>query len=123
MAAHLDYVAPMLYPSHWGPGHFGLSDPVRDPYRVIYESLGQFEDAVAGTRARVIPWLEDTTYRAWDRPLQVREQLRATADRGIDEWLLWNPADRYTPSAIDPHGLAGESSDTGDTDGDGADSS
>ncbi|MEX2562343.1 MAG: hypothetical protein WD358_03705, partial [Nitriliruptoraceae bacterium] len=65
----------------------------------------------------------DTTYRAWDRPLQVREQLRATADRGIDEWLLWNPADRYTPSAIDPHGLAGESSDTGDTDGDGADSS
>jgi len=116
MADHLDYVAPMLYPSHWGPNHFGLSDPVRDPYTVIYESLGQFEDAVAGKRARVIPWLEDTTYRAWDRAFQVREQLRATADRGIDEWLLWNPADRYTPSAIDPHGLVDESSDTDDPD-------
>lgn len=105
MARHLDYVAPMLYPSHWGPNHFGLADPVRDPYTVIFSSLATFEDAVDGLRARVIPWLEDTPYRAWNRPLQVREQLRATADRGIDEWLLWNPADHYTPSAIDPWGI------------------
>jgi hypothetical protein len=101
MAEHLDYVAPMIYPSHWGRGEYGVADPNRQPYDIVRATLEVWDEAVDGRRARVVPWLEDTTYRAWDRPFQVREQIRAARDHGIDEWLMWNPGSRFTPSAYD----------------------
>jgi hypothetical protein len=102
MAEHLDYVAPMIYPSHWGAGEYGVADPNRQPYDIVTATLEVWEEATAGKRARVIPWLEDTPYRAWDRPFQIREQIRATLDAGIDEWLMWNPGSTFTPEAYDP---------------------
>jgi hypothetical protein len=104
MAEHLDYVAPMIYPSHWGPGEYDVADPNRQPYDIITATLEIWKEQVEGKRARIVPWLEDTTYRAWDRPFQVREQIRASADQGIDEWLMWDPVVRYTPEAYEPLG-------------------
>jgi hypothetical protein len=104
MAEHLDYVAPMIYPSHWGPGEYDVADPNRQPYDIITATLEVWAEQTEGKRARVVPWLEDTTYRAWDRPHQVREQIRATQDQGIDEWLMWDPVVRYTPEAYEPLG-------------------
>ncbi len=101
MAEHLDYVAPMLYPSHWGPYEYGVADPNRQPYDIISESLKVWNDTVADRRARVVPWLEDTPYKAWDRPFQIREQIRAAEDHGTGEWLMWNPGSNFTPSAYD----------------------
>ena len=101
MAEHLDYVAPMIYPSHWGVGEYGVADPNRQPYDIVRATLEVWDEAVEGRRARVVPWLEDTTYRAWDRPFQVREQIRATRDHGIAEWMMWNPGSRFTPEAYD----------------------
>ena len=101
MAEHLDYVAPMLYPSHWGPGEYGVSDPNRQPYDIIRATLEVWEAATEGSRARVVPWFEDTPYRAWDRPFQIREQIRAARDHGIDEWLMWNPGSTFTPEAYE----------------------
>jgi hypothetical protein len=102
IAEHVDYVAPMVYPSHWAPGEYGVANPNREPHAIVHASLGSFQDAVAGRRARVVPWLEDTLYASWDRPFQVAEQLRATAERDIDEWLLWDPWVRYTPEVLEP---------------------
>ncbi len=116
MAQHLDYVAPMIYPSHWGPGELGLSNPLREPYEVVVRSLATFQEAVAGTRARVVPWLENSTYRAWDRPFQIAEQIRGTYDSGIEEWLLWDPSVRYTPDAIRPPGWDDADDDAEDED-------
>lgn len=104
MAEHLDYVAPMLYPSHWGPGEYGVADPLRQPYDMLTSSLEVFQEAVEGTDARVIPWLEDSNYPVSlgypDRAEYVREQIRATYDAGIPEWLLWDSAVRYTEAAM-----------------------
>jgi hypothetical protein len=100
MAQYLDVVAPMVYPSHWARSEYGLADPLRAPYDIVARSVADHVAAVAGTGARIVPWLEDTRYRAWDRPRQVREQLRATYDLGITEWMLWDPGNSYTPSAI-----------------------
>jgi hypothetical protein len=101
MAEHLDYMAPMIYPSHWGPGEYDVADPNRQPYDIIRATLEVWDEATEGTRARIVPWLEDTPYRAWDRPFQVREQIRATLDHGIDEWLMWNPGSTFTPAAYE----------------------
>lgn len=97
MADHLDYVAPMLYPSHWGPWEYGVEDPNRQPYDIISEALKVWNEATAGKRARVVPWLEDTPYRAWNRPQQVREQLRAAAEHADNEWMMWHPGSTFTP--------------------------
>jgi hypothetical protein len=102
MAEHLDYVAPMLYPSHWGVGEYGVSDPNRQPYDIITATLEVWQEATDGKRARIVPWFEDTPYRAWDRPFQIREQIRAANDAGIDEWLMWNPGSTFTPDAYPP---------------------
>jgi hypothetical protein len=103
MADHLDYVAPMIYPSHWGPGEYGIDDPNGQPYDIVRATLQIWNETVEGHRARVVPWLEDTAYRAWDRPFQIREQIRGAADEGIDEWLMWNPSSRFTYDAYDPY--------------------
>ncbi len=104
MAEHLDYVAPMIYPSHWGVGEYGVADPNRQPYDIVRATLEVWDEATEGKRARVVPWLEDTPYRAWDRPHQVREQIRGAKDHGIDEWLMWNPGSTFTPEAYDRRG-------------------
>jgi hypothetical protein len=99
LAQHVDFIAPMVYPSHWGPGEYDLSDPNRAPFDIVARALQGFLDAVEGTDTRIVPWLEDTAYRAWDRPHQIREQIRGAASIGIDEWMMWDPNVRYTPDA------------------------
>ena len=51
------------------------------------------------------PWLQDFTLGA---PVyagaEVRAQIQATYDAGVDEWILWNPGSRYTVSALEPVG-------------------
>ncbi|HSK24704.1 MAG TPA: putative glycoside hydrolase [Egicoccus sp.] len=101
LSEHLDFVAPMVYPSHWGPGEYGVADPNRQPYDIITATLGIWKETVDGARARIVPWLEDTRYREWDRPHQVREQIRAARDQGIEEFLMWDPNVQYTLEAYD----------------------
>jgi hypothetical protein len=102
LSEHLDYVAPMIYPSHWGPGEYDVADPNRQPYDIITATLDIWKDQTDGTRSRVVPWLEDTRYRAWDRPEQVREQIRAARDQDIHEFIMWDPNVDYTVEAYEP---------------------
>jgi hypothetical protein len=102
LSEHLDYVAPMIYPSHWGPGEYGVDDPNRQPYDIITATLDVWKEQVEGTRSRIVPWLEDTVYRAWDRPHQVREQIRAARDQDVPEFIMWDPNVDYTVDAYDP---------------------
>lgn len=101
LSQHLDFVSPMIYPSHWGPGEYGVADPNRQPYDIITATLEVWQEVTDGTRARIVPWLEDTKYREWDRPHQVREQIRAARDQGIEEFLMWDPNVQYTLDAYD----------------------
>ena len=39
MARHLDYICPMIYPSHYGDGNFGIEHPDTQPYDTIYAAL------------------------------------------------------------------------------------
>jgi hypothetical protein len=91
----------MIYPSHWGPGEYGVADPNRQPYDIITATLEVWKAQTDGTRAGIVPWLEDTNYRAWDRLEQVREQLRAARDQGVDGFMMWDPNVNYTVDAYD----------------------
>jgi hypothetical protein len=106
MAEHLDYVAPMIYPSHWGPGEYGVDNPLMQPGDMVRATLGIWLEVTEGTRARVKPWLEDSNYPVSlgypDRAQYVREQIEATYELGLREWLLWDSSVRYTDAAMVP---------------------
>lgn len=102
MSAHVDYVAPMVYPSHWGPGEYGVADPDRQPYDIVYLSLLDFENATEGSEAQVIAWLQDFSLGSSYGAAEVKAQIEASLDAGVDGFLLWDPAATYTSDGLTP---------------------
>ena len=100
MSDHVDYVAPMVYPSHWGRGEYGVVHPEAQPYDITRASLAQFQRVLAGTNTAVVPWLQDFSMRVNYGPDEVRAQIDAAADLGISDWLLWDPQVTYTNEGI-----------------------
>ncbi len=105
----VDYNCPMMYPSHYGPGNFGLAVPDAHPYATIAGGIrdAKSRDANLETPAALRPWLQDFTAK-WVRgyirygPEEVRAQIRALEENGIHEFLLWNAGNRYTRDALMP---------------------
>lgn len=105
MAEHLDYLCPMIYPSHYGDGNFGIDHPDTRPYDTILVALKGSKEAlnIHGDDDHIVtvrPWLQDFTATYLDHYIeygdaQVREQIQAVYDAGYDEWILWNAACRY----------------------------
>jgi hypothetical protein len=105
IALHTDYVAPMLYPSHWNNGEYGVANPTRQPYDIVKASLADFQAAVAPTGRPLVPWLEDFSDKGVTYgDEQVQDQIRAAQELGVDNWLLWNPDTLYTQTALTPIG-------------------
>ena len=100
MSDHVDYVAPMVYPSHWGRGEYGVAHPEAQPYDITRASLAQFQRVLAGTNTAVVPWLQDFSMRVSYGPDEVRAQIDAAADLGISDWLLWDPEVTYTTEGL-----------------------
>jgi hypothetical protein len=104
LSEYLDYVAPMIYPSHWGPGEYDVANPLMQPYDMVAATLEVWQEVTADKRARVLPWLEDSNWPIRlgypDRAGYIREQIQATYDAGIDEWMLWDSSVRYTTAGM-----------------------
>ncbi|HUS60923.1 MAG TPA: putative glycoside hydrolase, partial [Acidimicrobiales bacterium] len=105
MARAVDYLAPMIFPSNWGPGQYRVASPVREPFEITKRSLTHFQQVTAGTGVRLLPWIQDFTLGGVPYgPAEVRAQIDAAASLGIDGFLLWNPGVRYTAAALTPIG-------------------
>lgn len=102
MSEHLDYVAPMVYPSHWGPGEYGVDDPNNQPYDITLRSLEDFMELTSGTQAGIVSWLQDFSLGVDYGPEEVRAQIQASRDAGVTNILLWDAATTYTRAALDP---------------------
>lgn len=103
MAKALDSICPMLYPSHYGDGYFGIAHPDTQPYDTVFQALSESAEklsALSGDPAVVRPWLQDFTASYLRRhisygPKEVRDQIQAVYDAGYEEWILWNASSRY----------------------------
>ena len=100
-----DVVLPMVYPSHFAPGTYGLSNPNAAPYATIDHALEDAARRSAGiaAAARIVPWYQDFTLGPPRYGVaHVRAQMRAGYDNGVRSWMLWNPRSRYTVDALAP---------------------
>ena len=100
IARHVDYIAPMVYPSHWVDGEYDVDHPNAEPFDIVKASLADFQAKVAGTGTPLMPWLQDFSLGYTYGPTEVRAQIDAAAQLGISDWLLWNPGVRYTSGAL-----------------------
>ncbi|WP_328393073.1 putative glycoside hydrolase [Nocardia sp. NBC_00416] len=102
IAKQVDFVAPMIYPSHWNTGEYGVADPNNQPYDIVAAALRDFQTVTKGTGAKVIPWLQDFSLGADYGDAQVRAQIDATNRAGIDSFFLWSPSVSYHAGALAP---------------------
>lgn len=123
-----DYVAPMVYPSHFGKGFNGYTKPAEYPYEVIHSSMSSaIKKAVSTTTRSVLvaeqpiastspqlytkktynmhklrPWLQAFDLGAIYTPEMVRKQIQATYDVGLTSWMLWNAGSVYDKGGLLP---------------------
>ncbi len=112
MAKYLDYICPMIYPSHFGEGNYGIKYPDLEPYNIIRkaltasrEKLGQIPEEEH--RAIVRPWLQDFTATWIKKHMkyggeELREQIRGVEAAGYAQWLLWNAGCVYSEDGLLP---------------------
>lgn len=102
---YFDYIAPMVYPSHYPSGFLNLRRPAAEPYRVIKYSMDVGVSralAASTTPYKLRPWLQDFDLGAEYTPAMVRAQMQATYDSGLSSWMLWDPSNTYTRAALNP---------------------
>ncbi|QGU00668.1 glycoside hydrolase [Candidatus Syntrophocurvum alkaliphilum] len=103
MGPYLDYMSPMVYPSHYGPGNYGFNNPNAHPYEVIEKSMIEFQELLELTGCELRPWLQAFTMGQprYGRD-EIRAQIEATENQGIDSWLLWHAGSTYHKEQIVP---------------------
>ena len=99
---YVDYLSPMTYPSHYGPGVFGFDIPNNHPYDVIDRTLEIMREQAEGTPVVLRPWIQDFGYGAFAPYTadQVRAQMEAAADNGAMGWMIWNARATFTEAAL-----------------------
>ncbi len=106
LAPYLDYLSPMVYPSGYHLGIPGYRNPVDHPYEVVFESVKHLRKRTANLPIKIRPWIQDFRDYAFDRRpfgvMQVQAQAKGARDAGAAGWMLWNPRNNYTTSALQP---------------------
>ena len=86
---NVDFISPMVYPSHYSNGSFGYTNPNNHPYSVVTNAL---EDGLKRgvSEEQLRPYLQGF----WHTIQDVRENIKAAEDKQLD-WLIWNNLTRY----------------------------
>jgi hypothetical protein len=124
---YFDYVSPMVYPSHFPTGFNGWGNPNKKTYEIIKFTMDSaVERTIATTtpvktigstrigtstpaiytkesydKNKIRPWLQDFDYGGNYDIAEVKNQIQATYDSGLNSWYLWAPSNRYTIGALE----------------------
>ena len=99
IAENTDIICPMVYPSHYNRGEYGLSNPDRAPYQTVFLSLRDGKKRIAGTKCKIRPWLQNFHLQSKYYAPDIWAQIKAARDNGINEYLLWDPRNKFTHTA------------------------
>lgn len=125
---YFDFVAPMVYPSHYPKSFLGLGNPNDYPYKVVnyamqagvnrlmssttpmqgftHTRIGTSTPAVYSksvyTGDKLRTWIQDFDYGGDYDAADVRAQIQASMDAGVNSWMIWAPSNIYTKAALQP---------------------
>lgn len=132
-APYFDFIAPMVYPSHYPDGFLGLGDPNDYPYKVVYHAMKSGVDRMTSNTTRMQgflhepimssnasgtsvfsgsytkptysatklrTWIQDFDYGGDYDAADVRAQMQASYDAGVESWMIWAPSNVYTRAAL-----------------------
>lgn len=104
VAANVDYLCPMLYPSGFMFGIPNYRNPVAHSYEIVNHTLTEAIKRSKISPLRYRPWLQAFKDYAFDKrkfeAAEVSSQIKAAEDAGSSGWLLWNPRNAYTAAGI-----------------------
>lgn len=103
-APYVDYLCPMIYPSHFEDGSIGVSGaPNAYPYETVEITMYLGMQKIEGMELKMRPWLQDFTMGDPPYgPAEVRAQIDATMEYGASGWMLWNARGEVTVEALAP---------------------
>lgn len=127
-APYFDFVAPMVYPSHYPSNYLGLGNPNDYPYKIVYHAMKTGADRMYSsttpiqgflherigtstpalyqkptyTGDRLRTWIQDFDYGGDYDAADVRAQIQASYDAGVQSWMIWAPSNIYTKAALLP---------------------
>ena len=105
IAEHVDVISPMIFPSHWVNGAFGVKEPDKQPYDIVSQYMkienGYFKDLNPSPTSR--PWIQAFTadylgegnFQLYTADV-ISQEIKALKEAGIKEYLLWNAASQYS---------------------------
>ena len=102
VSRYVDAVYPMVYPSHYNPGEYGIDDPNAAPGETVSRSLIDFQRALEGRKARLTPWLQDFSLGRTYTIDDVRSQVAAARALHTGGFLLWNAEGLYDAAVLQP---------------------
>ncbi len=103
LAPLADVVLPMVYPSHYARGAYGINHPNAEPYATVRRALedGVARNARLANAPRIRPYLQAfSIYRVRYTADEIRAQIRAVEDVGLQDWVLWNARGVYPAGAL-----------------------
>ena len=103
LAPLADVVLPMVYPSHYRAGAYGINHPNSEPYATVRRALedGVARNARLARAPRIRPFLQAfSIYRVRYTADEIRAQIRAVEDVGLQDWVLWNARGVYPAAAF-----------------------
>lgn len=127
-APYFDFIAPMVYPSHYPNSFLGLGNPNDHPYTVVHQAMTSgvrrmesettyvdgFLHQRIGTSTPAVyrkpvwdarklrTWIQDFDYGGDYDAADVRAQIQASYDAGVMDFMIWAPSNIYTQAALLP---------------------
>ncbi|HSR89602.1 MAG TPA: putative glycoside hydrolase [Candidatus Udaeobacter sp.] len=96
----VDYISPMMYPSHYPSGHLGLANPAQYPGLVFEHGLKLGVPKFVDKRAQVRPWIQAFNLGAVYDSGKIRTQIDEVEKYTEAGWLMWNASNRYSESGL-----------------------
>jgi len=95
----VDYIAPMIYPSHYTNNSFGYENPAEYPYQIIkITTKGAIEktEKIGQDINKLRPWIQDFNLGAIYDASKIQLQIKALNDVGVKSYMSWDPRNIYT---------------------------
>ncbi len=125
-APYFDFIAPMVYPSHYPKTFLGLGNPNDHPYKVVHYAMESGVKRMTATTTyvngflherigtstpakytkpayspdKLRTWIQDFDYGGDYDAADVRAQIQASYDAGVQSWMIWAPSNIYTREAL-----------------------